>query len=121
MPGGPGDDDPAEQALAYHLRILQACDLLSLCACCDEPPGWTAGPLPRRPGGASLPLRIERPAPGRLVVHPWPFDAAVVVHDVPYQPVPLRFYVDSDDLARALTAAPRRSYQVVFEPPRGRL
>ena len=121
IPNGPGADDPPEQVLAYHVRILQTCDLLSLCVCCDDPPAWTSGPLPRRPGGASLPLRVERPTGGRLVVQPWPFDAATVVLDVPYRPVPLRHYDDAADLARALAAAPRRMFQVVVEPPRGRL
>ena len=121
IPNGPGAEDPLEQTLAYHVRILQACDLLSLCACCDEPPAWTSGPLPRRPGGASLPLRIARPAAGRLVVQPWPFDVPALVLDVPYRPVPLRLYDDAADLGRALAAAPRRIFQVVVEPTRGRL
>ena len=115
VPHGDGDDDPREQALAYDLRILQACDLLSLCACCDTPPAWTLAPLPRRPAGASLPAAVTRPADGRLVVHPWPFDAATVLLDVPYRPVPDRPYADAADLARALADAPRRTFPVVVE------
>ena len=118
LTNGPGHDDPAEQALAYHARILQACDLLSLCACCDAPPTWTAGPLPRKPGGATLPLQIARPSDGRLIVHPWPFDAATVMLDVPYRPVPARQNADAAGLRATLADAPRRTFQVVVEPKR---
>ena len=66
IPNGPGADDPPEQVLAYHVRILQACDLLlSLCVCCDDPPACDQRPAtpPARRGVAAAANR--RAADGR--------------------------------------------------------
>ncbi len=110
--------DPAEQALAYDFRLLQAMDLLSLCACCTNPPAEEIGPLAARPGGRAVRIRVTRPSDTRLLVHPWPFAESVLMLSVPYTAVPARPYRDPADLHAAIDAGRRGSLDVIVEPVR---
>lgn len=112
------EQDPAEQRLAFDVRLLQAMDMLSLCICCTDPPAQQIGPLLRRPGGPSLPIHVERPSAQRLIVHPWPFGAGMTSVSVPYCAVPARRFDDAEDLRAALARSPTASFEVAIEPAR---
>ena len=112
--------DVAEQNLAYDVRLLQAMDMLSLCICCTEAPTRQIGPLYRRPGGASLPLRVDRVTPWRLLVHLWPFAPPNLRAIVPYRAVPGRRYESAAELREVLSHSASQSLEVTLEPRRGR-
>jgi hypothetical protein len=107
--------DPAEQRLAFDVRLLQSMDLLSLCICCTQAPTNQIGPLARRIGGTLVPLHVERLTPSRLFVQPWPFAAPLLRVSFPYRAVPARAYEDAQQLREVLARSPRRSFEVMIE------
>ncbi|HEX8341393.1 MAG TPA: DUF3891 family protein [Tepidisphaeraceae bacterium] len=111
-----GWTDPAEQALAHHLRLLQALDQISLAICCETPPMTSTGPLLTRPGGSTTSLRLRRPSADALLVRPWPFAAASLPLRVPYRAVPARAYESDAALAAAIAAAPTDELRCTLRP-----
>ena len=106
--------DSAEQRLAFDVRLLQAMDMLSLCICCTEPPTASIGPLLRRPGGSSLPLRVTAPEPFRLTLRPWPFGVGQLSLGVPYRAVPARAFDSARELGAVLAEARPERFEVTL-------
>jgi hypothetical protein len=97
--------DPHEQRLTYNFRLLQAMDKLSLCLCCTKAPFAEVEPLADRPGGQSTTLRVSRPAAEKLVVSPWPFEAAKIDLSIPFRRLPADPFADEQAFRDAYAAA----------------
>jgi hypothetical protein len=97
--------DPREQSLEFDFRLLQAVDKLSLCLCCTKPPFASIEPLLDRPGGKKLSLQVQRPAPEKLIVSPWPFDVSRIDVKFPYRRVPAKPFADPTAFLNAYAAA----------------
>lgn len=88
MPDGPGADDPAEQALTYDLRLLQAMDLLSLCLTRVPMPANRLGPLPIRGRGRFIAVRRRESC--HFDLDPWPFAPSTLAFAMPTRTVPAK-------------------------------
>ncbi len=77
-------EEPAERAIMFQFRLLQAMDNLSLAICCTKPPATQIRPVLARPGGRALSLRVRRDDQ-TLLVSPWPFDVAKISLEVPFR------------------------------------
>ena len=105
---------PGDDRLAYHLRLLQAMDLLSLCLCCTHPPAVETGDVLPAPGAAPRRLRIHRGMGGVLRLNPWPFDAARLELAVRCRRLPARPFADVATFRAALAVAPVESFVVAL-------
>jgi hypothetical protein len=103
-----GDD-----RLTYHFRLLQAMDLISLCACCTHPPTARAGEVLPIPAGRPWHLRVGRDGRGVVRVSPWPFDAAHLELSVRCRRLPARPFADVAAFHEAYRAAPMEMLTVV--------
>lgn len=109
-----GWSDAAEDKLKHAFRFLQALDVLSLAACCTEPPQSATQPVHTRPGSPTSPLKIHRPSRDEVHVKPWPFGPASFTVRIPYRPVPARAYQSDDELRVVYASAPQRTFDVTF-------
>jgi hypothetical protein len=78
---------------------------MSLCICCTKPPFAEIEPMLDRPGGRSAPLRVSRPTPDKLVVNPWPFDAAKVELAIPFRRVSTAPFASEEAFRQAYSSA----------------
>ena len=69
---------PAELALHFHFRMLQALDLVSLALCCTAPPVEQIANVIPRPAQRALTVNVKRNAHGVLHVTPWLFNTQTV-------------------------------------------
>ncbi len=109
-PGASAGDD----RLTYHFRLLQAMDLISLCACCTHPPADRTDELLPTPGARPWRLRISRDGRGVVRVTPWPFDAARIEMSVRCRRLPARPFDDVATFRAAHAAAPVETIPVVL-------
>jgi hypothetical protein len=80
--------DPNEDPFQNDLRILQAMDLISLGACCTEPPVAKTFDLRPSVGVPPIGLQIKRVNESDVTVDPWPFDSARLEFEIPFKRVP---------------------------------
>ena len=106
-----GDD-----LLAYHFRLLQAMDLISLCLCCTPPPAGETQDVLATPGGSPRRLQVARDVSGAARVRPWPFDVARLELTVPCRRLPARPFADVEAFRSALADAPREGLPLVVRP-----
>jgi hypothetical protein len=97
---------PQDDRLAFHFRMLQAMDLISLCCCCTHPPAEKTQDVFTKPGATATHLKLRRDKQENAIrVDPWPFDQVRIGLTVPFRRVRARAYVDSADLQQHLAAA----------------
>src|SRR5206468_1386159 len=96
---------PEDDRLAFHFRLLQAMDLISLCLCCTHPPADKTQDVYAGAGSPPIHLQLRRYEHDALHVDPWPFDARQIELSVPFRRVAARPYRDEADLHQALVAA----------------
>ena len=96
--------DPGDDRLAYHFRLLQAMDAVSLALCCTHPPAEVE--LMPAPGAAPRRLRLDRDLRGDLRVSPWPFDVARLELAVRCRRLPARRFDSVEAFRAAYAAAP---------------
>ncbi len=106
--GTSGGDD----RLAYHFRLLEAMDVLSLCLCCTRPPFGLTGDVLPAVGASPRRLRVERDLGGDLRVSPWPFDVARLELSVRGRRVPARPFDTVEAFRAAYAAAAAESFAV---------
>lgn len=98
---------PSEDALRWHLRWLQALDVMSLGVCCTKPPIAEIKDVHPAPGEPGDVLRLRREGDD-LLVSPWPFSVERIDLRVAMLLVPARRYASPEDLhaemARGLRA-----------------
>ena len=84
-----------EDRLNFNFRMLQAMDLISLAACCTEPPtNQTQDVLPQ-PGAAPLRLKLMR-VENDVHVDPWPFAVEEIELKIPACRVPGTKYENAE-------------------------
>jgi hypothetical protein len=108
-PGASAGDD----RLAYHFRLLQAMDLISLCACCTHPPADRTDDVFPAPGTRPWRLRVGRDNRGAVRVTPWPFDAAMIEVSVRCRRLPAKPFEDVTAFRAAYAAAAVETFPVV--------
>ncbi len=86
--------DPAEDALRFDFRWLQAFDQLSLAVCCNDPPLGKTIEVHPQPGKPPITLRTRCLSSSELTVEPWPFVSRVIETSVPAKRLPRRRYDD---------------------------
>lgn len=111
-----GWSEPAEEALRSDLRWLEALDLMTLAICRAVPPDPLTGPVFRRPREQAVRLRLDRPRADRLVVAPWPFDAAVVEAFFPYRAVQALPFRSATEFAETHRATIVKEFRFVLCP-----
>ena len=116
-----GDVDPVGR-VRRELGWLKLFDGLSIRLCLAPPPvpdaslpAWMDREAPlEAPDGTRLRLAWEEP--GRVRVHPWPFDADVEL-ELPVRELPAARYPDAAALRRAWESAGERSWRLVLSAP----
>jgi hypothetical protein len=96
--------DPAEDALRFDFRVLQALDQVSLALCCTVPP-FTSPVVHAKPGMPVEKLHLARTGEWTLTIAPWPLDVREFVTTVPFKRVPRVEYATDDALRDAYRAA----------------
>ncbi|CAN5683915.1 hypothetical protein BH09PLA1_BH09PLA1_24630 [soil metagenome] len=107
---------PAELALHFHFRILQAMDFISLALCCTNPPVEQIQNVMPRAGARPLTVHVKRGAPGILKVSPWMFQTEVESAAVPYRAVPARNYESEEEFREAYRGAREDQMQFDLRP-----
>ncbi len=79
--------DPAEDALRFDFRLLQALDQISLGICCTEAPMHETIPMHAKINAIPQKLKLRRLNDRTLHVSPWPFDVPVIEVHVPAKQV----------------------------------
>jgi hypothetical protein len=108
---------PAEQAIVFQFRLLQAMDSLSLAICCTKPPVVQIGPVQARPGGRALSLRVRRDDQ-IVLVSPWPFDVEEIRVEVPYRRMTAGRFGSEEAFRSAYAAAGEERLAVTIAPRR---
>lgn len=119
MPQGPGADDPAELALIYDFRLLQAMDLLSLCLTRSPMPASRLGPMPTAPRGPKRSFTVAKRAANRFELDPWPFLPQSMTFGVPTRRVPVEACESLEDFRAAWAATAPATRLVHLAPSRG--
>jgi hypothetical protein len=100
--------DPAEDALRFDFRLLQALDQVSLALCGANPPnGWTAQVHPR-PGEPARRLQLSPTGDGAWRVAPWLFNTPLIETTIEARHVPAGPYRDNEQFQQAYAAADRK-------------
>ena len=87
-----------EDQLTFNFRMLQAMDLISLAACCTNPPAtWTQDVLPQPRGAAAIKLSLARRG-DHVLVDPWPFDQPQIELKIPVCRIPAKQYASNAEL-----------------------
>lgn len=89
-----------EDQLTFNFRLLQAMDMISLAACCTEPPGAQTQDVLEQPGGSKLKLALAREG-NDVTVAPWPFSVDAIELQIPVTRIPGRVYANVDELRAA--------------------
>ena len=92
-----------EDQLTFNFRLLQAMDLISLCACCTKPPASWTQDLYDRLGGTTLRLALARDG-NDVTVDPWPFSRDAIELKIPVTRIPSQSYATVEDLRAAYAA-----------------
>jgi hypothetical protein len=100
-----GWTDPRERELAFHFRMLQAMDQLSLDICCTEVVAPQIQNWMPAPGARPVTLNVLRRGDHELSVDPWPFDAPQVEVSLPCRPLDARPLASERDFRGAYRAA----------------
>jgi len=101
----PGQDG-REDLLAYHLRLLQAMDLISLGLCCTKPPSARTRDVQPRVGAKALQLKLTRTNATTLHVSPWPFESPRLNFSVPMKRVPNQSYESQEAFGEVYARSP---------------
>jgi hypothetical protein len=111
-------NQPAEQAIVFQFRLLQAMDQISLAICCTKPPVLQIKPVLARPGGRSLSLRLRRSDDNVLNVSPWPFDVEEIKLEVPYRRLPAKPFASETAFRDAYKHASEERFSAVLSQRR---
>jgi len=84
--------DAKEDALAFHFRLLQAMDRVSLALCCTNEPFHGIKQLPPRPGAGAIGAEFRKVGDFGLVVNPWLFGPDSLNVEVEARRIPRRRY-----------------------------
>jgi hypothetical protein len=110
--------DPNEKRLAFHFRLLQAMDQLSLDACCTHAPAERTQ-IAVAPGGRTIVLAAKRTNDMTLQVAPWPFDVSRLAVRIPYRELPAYPYADVAQFHADLKNALLRELAIDLIPAHG--
>jgi hypothetical protein len=110
-------EEPAERAIVFQFRLLQAMDSLSLAICCTKIPAPQIRPVLARPGGRALSLRVRR-ADQTIFVSPWPFDVAKISVEVPYRRLAAQRFANEEAFRGAYEAAHEEHFTATVSPGR---
>lgn len=102
--------DPREDHLRFHIRWLQALDLISLALCCTKPPAHASPEIHPTPGDQSEHLTLRR-EDNDLIIRPWPFAIQSIEVQTPMTLIPARSYNSEQDLHQTLSTAPTTTLQ----------
>jgi hypothetical protein len=86
-----------EDQLTFNFRMLQAMDLISLAACCTEPPARQTQDVMPRPGGKPIKLNLARRGDD-VTVDPWPFDQPRIELKIPVCRIASKRYASNEEL-----------------------
>src|SRR5688572_5232713 len=90
-----------EDKLVFNKSLLQAMDLISLAACCTNPPAPHTKDVYRSPGGDAVKLALKRNG-NDVHVDPWPFDTDEIVLQIPASRLPAKPFEDEAAFRAAL-------------------
>ena len=79
---------PADDQLRFDFRLLQALDLISLCACCSKLPQTESQEVLPLVGQDPIRFKLAKNLAGAVRVSPWPFDDKRFEMQVPCRRVP---------------------------------
>lgn len=97
--------DPAEDALRFDFRMLQAMDRVSLAVCCTQLPLGHTVELHARPGERTSSINIATSGRHAVRVAPWPFDRSKFALQVNARRLDRIHFADDADLRAAYAAA----------------
>lgn len=110
--------DPNEKRLAFHFRLLEAMDQLSLDACCTNPPVQRIQ-IPTAPGSRSISLTTQRTNDTTLQIAPWPFEVPTLTLSIPYRALAAHPYTDVTRFHADLKSAPMQELAIELVPTHG--
>jgi Protein of unknown function (DUF3891) len=94
-----------EDRLTHNFRILQAMDLISLCACCSTMPAFKTQDILPRAGGTPIHLKLHRHGEDSVILKPWPFDVARIDLAIPFRRIPAQSYPTEEEFRRMYASA----------------
>lgn len=104
----------SEETILEHLRLLQACDTLSLLACVAfEGPPHLLHELPLQDGGASE-VKVWPEGRGRFRLDPWPFAEKELTFGYPARHVAGKRFDSSRELEYVYSNAPENELTVTL-------
>ncbi len=103
-----------ERRIQEHMRLLQACDLLSLLACVSfASPTNLVHPLPLNNGETAV-VRVLPVHPREFRVHPWPFAEESLKVTFPARHLKGKLFISAAELQQAFQAAPVQQLSVTL-------
>jgi len=97
--------DPAEDALRFDFRWLQACDQMSLAACCNNPPVGKTFEVHPQPAKPLITLTTRCLSSTELTIEPWPFVSRKIETSVPARRLPRRRFANTETFRASFLAA----------------
>ncbi len=107
--------DGREDLLAYHFRVLQGMDRISLAMCCTKSP-FDFIELSPQPGQGLTRVRLKRSGDRTLQVSPWIFDQPTLSLSVPAKVVAVQQFKTDSAFQEAYRVAPTESLELAIEP-----
>jgi len=95
-----------EQLIKVNAQRLDALDRLALYFCLGNPHDTTIEAVPINDEGREVDWELRDAGRGEFTLNPYPFRRERLEFAILARQIPRRRYMDEDDLARALTAAP---------------
>jgi hypothetical protein len=106
--------EKSEQTILEHLRLLQACDNLSLLACVAfASPAHLLHPLPLN-NGSDAEVKVQPIAPRHFRLAPWPFSEDQLTFHIPARHVAGKLFASSLELEKAFLAAQQQNLEVTL-------
>ncbi len=110
----PGISDQ-EDLLAYHFRVLQGMDRISLGMCCTKSP-FDFIELSPQPGQGLTRVRLKRSGDRGLLVSPWIFDQPKITLSLPAKVLAVQQFKTESAFQEAYRSAPTESMDFIVEP-----
>jgi hypothetical protein len=108
--------DPNEKRLAFHFRLLEAMDQLSLDVLCTNPPVQRIQ-IPTAPGSRSISLTTKRTNDTTMQIAPWPFEVPTLTLTIPYRALPAHPFTDVNQFHADLKSAHTAQLQININSP----
>jgi len=104
-----------EDLLAYHFRVLQGMDRISLALCCTKSPfDWIE--LSPTPGQPLTRVRLKRVGDRGLVVSPWIFDQPRLTFAIAARVLPAQQFKTEAAFQDAMVSAPTETLEFSVDP-----